>query len=151
MLSLSALFIGDCGATRQNGIRANRKFYREQRAETFLYISGRAFIGTRSLAQRPPPDKCGHRANWQSIRTKSTAENIFPPLKLFALPGNKFTFVPPFRAWSPNRAFSLLPPCFLLPSPWHPYSCLRELLRGQSLRQRPIASSGTPSCFRLCA
>lgn len=139
------------GATGQNGIRANRKFYREQRVETFLYISGRAFIGTRPLSQRPPPDKCGHRANWQSIRTKSTAENIFPPLKLFALPGNKFTFVPPFRAWSPNRASSLLPSCFLLPFPWHPYSCRRELLCGQSLRQRPTASSGTSSYFRLRA
>jgi len=138
MLSSSALFI--VRATRQNGIRANRKFYREQRAETFLYISKRAFIGTRSLAQRPPPDKCGHRANWQSIRTKSTVENIFPPLKLFALPENKFTFVLPFRAWSPNRASFLAFSCRF---PWHPYSCLRELLRGQFLRQCPIASSGT--------
>jgi hypothetical protein len=85
------------GITGQNGIRANRKFYREQRGETFLYISGWALIA-RSLAQPPSPDKCGHRANWQSIRTKSAAENIFPPPKLFALPGNKFTFVPPSRA-----------------------------------------------------
>lgn len=103
----------------------------------------------RSLVQSPPPDKCGHRANWQSIRTKSAAENIFPPLKLFALPGNKFTFVPPFRAWSPNRATSLLLFPFSTCPLWHPYSSLRELLCGQSLCLIP--SRGTCSCFRLCA
>jgi len=65
----------------QNGIRANRKFYREQRGETFLYIPERAFIA-RSLAPPPPPRAL---INAGIEQTGNRLEQKVPPRTFFHL------------------------------------------------------------------
>lgn len=98
----------------QDGIRADRKFYREQRGETFLYISGRAFIGaralTRSLArslinagieqtgnrleQKAPPRTFFHLSNFSHYREISLL--LFLPFALDPqIELSPITFPPP--------------------------------------------------------
>jgi len=110
---------GDSGeAMGQNGIRTNRKFYREQRGETFLYISRRAFIGARFLArsrnarplinagieqtgnrleQKAPPRTFFHLSNFSHYREISLL--LFLPFALdpqIELPSLLPSVVPPF-------------------------------------------------------
>lgn len=69
--------LGIMGATGQNGIRADRKFYREQCGETFLYISGRAFIGARSLAYARPLINAGIEQTGNRLEQKAPLRTFF--------------------------------------------------------------------------
>lgn len=106
----------------RTGIRANRKFYREQSCETFLYISGRAFIGARSRNVRP-------LINAGIEQTGNRLEQKAPPRTFFHLSNfshyreiSLLLFLP--FALDPQTE---LPPCHPSASPL--WSCLFFLQR----------------------
>jgi len=122
-------------ATGQNGIKANRKFYREQRTETFLYISGLLSALARSRNARPlinaGIEQTGNRLEQKvPLRTFFHLSNFSHYREISLLLFLPFALDPQIE----------LPPCLLLASSCHPPDILTAAL-GNFYVDNPFANA----------